>query len=82
MQGELNIDGRLALITGASSGVGAATAKAIARRGAQVLLVARTKSALERVAADITAAGGAAHVYPADVSDAGDLVVRTGWKRT
>jgi short-subunit dehydrogenase len=48
----VNINGRLALITGASSGVGAATAKAIARRGAHVLLVARTKSALEQVIAD------------------------------
>ena len=70
----MNINGCLVLITGASSGVGAAAAKAIARRGGQVLLVARTKTALERVAADITAAGGVAHVYPFDVSDAADLV--------
>jgi len=69
----VNINGRLALITGASSGVGAAAAKAIARRGGRVLLVARTQSALERVAAEITASGGVAHVYPADVADAADV---------
>ncbi len=72
-EGNMNINGRLALITGASSGVGAAAAKAIARRGGRVVLVARTKSALEQVAAEITAAGGAAHVYPADVADAADV---------
>jgi short-subunit dehydrogenase len=69
----LNIDGRLVLITGASSGVGAATAQAIARRGGRVLLVARTRSALEQVAAAITRAGGTARVYPADVADAADV---------
>jgi short-subunit dehydrogenase len=69
----VNINGRLALITGASSGVGAAAAKAIARRGGRVLLVARTTSALEQVAAEIRAAHGEARVYPADVSDRLDV---------
>jgi short-subunit dehydrogenase len=69
----VNVNGRLTLITGASSGVGAAAAKAFARRGGRVLLVARTKSALEQVAAEISAAGGEAHVYPADVSDRSDV---------
>jgi short-subunit dehydrogenase len=69
----VNINGRLALITGASSGVGAAAAKAIARRGGRVLLVARTQSALEQVAAEIAAAGGEAHVYPADVSERSEV---------
>jgi uncharacterized protein len=69
----MKIAGKLALITGASSGIGAATARAIARRGGRVLLVARTRPALEQVAATITACGGVAAVYPADVSDAADV---------
>lgn len=66
----MNIAGRLVLITGASSGIGAATARAVAAKGGRVLLLARTRSALEAVAAEITAAGGEAHVFPVDVSDA------------
>lgn len=58
------------LITGASSGIGAATARAAAREGAQVILLARTLSKLEQVAADIRRAGGRAHVYPVDLTDA------------
>jgi short-subunit dehydrogenase/mannose-6-phosphate isomerase-like protein (cupin superfamily) len=69
----MKIAGKLALITGASSGIGAAAARAIARRGGRVLLVARTRPALEQVAAAITACGGVAAVYPADVSDAADV---------
>jgi short-subunit dehydrogenase len=69
----LKINGRLALVTGASSGVGAAAAKEIARRGGRVLLVARTRSALEQVAEEIAAVGGEAHVYVADVSDRLDV---------
>lgn len=58
------------LITGASYGIGAATARAFGRRGAHVLLLARTQSALEEVACDIRASGGAASVYPVDLTDA------------
>lgn len=60
----------IALITGASSGIGAATARLLARKGAQVLLLARSGAALEEVAAAIRAQGGAAHVYPVDLTDA------------
>jgi short-subunit dehydrogenase len=65
----MHIDGSLVLITGASSGIGAATAKAVARAGGRPILLARTRPALEAVAADIRAAGGEAWVYPVDLSD-------------
>lgn len=61
---------RTVLITGASYGIGAATAREFGRRGAHVLLLARTQSALEEVARDIRASGGAASVYPVDLTDA------------
>jgi short-subunit dehydrogenase len=66
----MEIKDRLVLITGASSGIGAATARAMAREGGRVLLLARTRSALEAVAAEIKKAGGDAWVYPVDLSDA------------
>lgn len=61
---------RVALVTGASSGIGAACARELARRGARVVLVARTRSALEEVADDIEAELGEAHVEPCDCTDA------------
>jgi short-subunit dehydrogenase len=67
------IAGRTVLVTGASSGVGEASAKAIAERGAVVLLVARRAEELDRVAAEIGAAGGEAHTYLCDLTD-GDSV--------
>jgi NAD(P)-dependent dehydrogenase (short-subunit alcohol dehydrogenase family) len=65
--------GRTVLITGASSGIGRATALAVAERGAIPLLVARRADELARVAAEITAAGGTAFAYPCDLTD-GDAV--------
>lgn len=67
----MRISGSTILITGASSGIGAAVARLAARRGARVLLLARTESALEQVAAEIRAAGGHAGVFPADLTDPG-----------
>ena len=61
--------GRRILITGASSGIGRATALAVARRGAIVLLVARREGELEKVRAEIVTAGGTAVVYPCDLTD-------------
>lgn len=60
----------LVLITGASGGIGAATARKMAGAGARVILIARTQSKLDAVADDIRRAGGDAHVYACDVSDA------------
>jgi len=61
--------GKLALVTGASRGIGAATAEALAREGAHVILVARTASALEEVEDRIHAAGGSATIAPLDLID-------------
>jgi NAD(P)-dependent dehydrogenase (short-subunit alcohol dehydrogenase family) len=61
--------GKLALVTGASRGIGAATAEALAAAGAHVLLVARTASALEEVEDRIHEAGGSATIAPLDLTD-------------
>ena len=65
-----DMNGRVALVTGAGSGIGAAAARRFAQAGARVALVSRSADELERVAADIRAAGGEARVTPADVADA------------
>ena len=52
------LDGRIVLVTGASRGLGAAVATACAREGAQLVLTARTRGALEEVDDDVRAAGG------------------------
>src|SRR2546423_3281625 len=62
------VAGRTVLVTGASEGIGAATARRLGRAGATVLLVARTADRLDAVRAEIEAAGGTAHVHPADLS--------------
>jgi NADP-dependent 3-hydroxy acid dehydrogenase YdfG len=59
-----------ALVTGASSGIGAATAKALAAAGAAVALLARRAERLAELRADIESAGGTALVAPVDVTDA------------
>jgi NAD(P)-dependent dehydrogenase (short-subunit alcohol dehydrogenase family) len=61
--------GKLALVTGASRGIGAATAEALADAGAHVILVARTSAALEEVEERIHATGGTATIAPLDLTD-------------
>jgi NAD(P)-dependent dehydrogenase (short-subunit alcohol dehydrogenase family) len=71
--GPVRVDSQLAgkrvLVTGASSGIGEATALAVAARGAHVLLVARRHDELERVADEIRSAGGQASTYVCDLTD-------------
>ncbi len=62
-------EGKLALVTGASRGIGAATAEALAAAGAHVILTARTPRALEEVEERIHAAGGSATIAPLDLTD-------------
>jgi NADP-dependent 3-hydroxy acid dehydrogenase YdfG len=66
----MTLAGTVALVTGASSGIGAATARALAAHGAAVALVARRVARLDDLAAEIESAGGAALAVPADVTDA------------
>ncbi len=63
------LDGQVALVTGASRGIGAATAEALASAGAHVILTARTISGLEEVEERIHAAGGTATIAPLDLTD-------------
>ncbi len=67
------ISGKRVLITGASSGIGRATAVKLAGAGAIPLLVARNVEKLEDVRAEIVAAGGLAYVYAADISDMDEI---------
>ncbi|RBO87829.1 short-subunit dehydrogenase [Nocardia puris] len=62
------VDGKVVVITGASYGVGAATARLFARAGAHVVLAARSKERLAELAGEIGAAGGRAYAYPLDLT--------------
>lgn len=62
------INGKVVLVTGASSGIGLTTAHKLADAGAHVLLLARTQETLEEVKAEIEARGGQASVYPCDLN--------------
>jgi NAD(P)-dependent dehydrogenase (short-subunit alcohol dehydrogenase family) len=63
------LDGRLALVTGASRGIGAATAETLGKAGAHVVLTARNSKGLEEVEEAIHAAGGSATIAPMDLTD-------------
>jgi NAD(P)-dependent dehydrogenase (short-subunit alcohol dehydrogenase family) len=63
------LDGKLALVTGASRGIGAATAEALAREGAHVVLTARTAEDLEAVEERIHAQDGSATIAPMDLTE-------------
>ncbi|WP_066267388.1 SDR family NAD(P)-dependent oxidoreductase [Hydrogenophaga palleronii] len=65
----LPLSGTVALVTGTSSGIGHATARALAARGASVALVARRQDRLDALAAQIHEADGTAFAIPADITD-------------
>jgi NAD(P)-dependent dehydrogenase (short-subunit alcohol dehydrogenase family) len=67
------VRGKVILITGASSGIGRATAVKVADAGATVLLVARSVEKLEKTKEEIEAAGGVAHIHRCDMSDMDDV---------
>ena len=71
----LPLGGRIALVTGASRGIGAATALALGKAGAHVVLTARTAGGLEEIEEKIHAAGGSATIAPLDLID-GDSIGR------
>src|SRR5690606_26625300 len=79
-------EGRIALVTGASRGIGAATAKALAAAGAHVLLTARTTRDLETVEEAIHQAGGTATIAPMDLTESDSIArlataVAERWER-
>jgi NAD(P)-dependent dehydrogenase (short-subunit alcohol dehydrogenase family) len=78
MKREKQFAGKLALVTGASRGIGAATAEALALAGAHVVLVARTAKALEEVEERIHAAGGSATIAPLDLTDTAAIAKLAG----
>ncbi|WP_205876583.1 SDR family oxidoreductase [Mycobacterium camsae] len=65
--------GRHVIITGASSGIGRASALAVARRGATVFALARNGEALEELVAEIRADGGQAYPFPCDITDSASV---------
>jgi 3-oxoacyl-[acyl-carrier protein] reductase len=65
----MSLQGKIALVTGASRGLGEGAARALAREGAAVMLLARDGDLAQAVARDITAAGGRAEALACDVSD-------------
>jgi NAD(P)-dependent dehydrogenase (short-subunit alcohol dehydrogenase family) len=69
----MELQGKVALVTGAGSGIGAAAAERLARAGARVAALGRTEDELQKVVDGIKGAGGDARVVLADVADAGQV---------
>jgi NADP-dependent 3-hydroxy acid dehydrogenase YdfG len=69
MTRQVTLSGQTAIVTGASSGIGAATARELARAGATVVLAARREDRLESLADEIREDGGQAMIVPTDVTD-------------
>jgi NAD(P)-dependent dehydrogenase (short-subunit alcohol dehydrogenase family) len=69
----LPLAGRVALITGASGGIGSATARELARQGASVILAARRADLLDALATELSASGAEALVVPTDLTDSAQI---------
>ncbi len=74
MINDQNLKGKIALVTGASRGIGKAISIALAGAGAEVILSARTVEKLQAVKAEIEKGGGKAEVLPVDLSKTGDII--------
>ena len=74
------LEGKIALITGASRGIGAAAARLFAQEGASVVLASRSEEEMARIVEEIQASGGEAMAVKTDVADAAS--VETLIKRT
>ena len=74
----MDISGTAALVTGASRGLGEALALELGRQGAKVVLVSRSRSALEPIVRRIREQGGQAHALEADVGEKGDVYPLAG----
>jgi short-subunit dehydrogenase len=68
-----SVDGRIVMITGASSGIGEATAREVGKAGGIVLLVARSADKLEALAEEVRELGGDAFAHPCDLTDPDDV---------
>ncbi len=73
------LQGKIAWVTGAGSGIGEAAALALAKEGAEIVLTGRRTEPLESVAARIIAAGGKAHVQPGDLTDSARVGAIAAW---
>jgi NAD(P)-dependent dehydrogenase (short-subunit alcohol dehydrogenase family) len=71
--GQAQLDGRIALVTGASSGIGRASALELARRGAKVVVAARRREELDQLVDEIAQTGGTAQAFVADVTNEQDI---------
>jgi len=73
MSVSVDLTGKIALVTGASKGIGAAVAKSYAKAGAHVVLIARNKGGLEKIDDEIRALGGSATLMPLDLLNLDEL---------
>ena len=79
--GQHNLEGQRALVTGATSGIGRAVARQLAREGAEVLVHGRDAARGAETVAEITAAGGKASFVAADLGDVADVQCMAGKDR-
>lgn len=78
MAGLTDLRDKVALVTGASSGIGEALARELARQGSKVALVARRKDRLESIASDLIRAGHEARAFPCDIRDPESIAATAG----